>query len=57
MTPVLARTLRSGTLHDFETAARQELADATISQRVVQLVLEGKTTVTEAMKIAGWDEG
>ncbi len=57
MTPALARTLRSGTLHDFEAAAQQELADATIAQRVLQLVLDGKTTVAEAMKIAGWDEG
>jgi hypothetical protein len=57
MTPALARALRSGTLHDFEAAARQELAGGTISQRVLQLVLEGKTTVAEAMKIAGWDEG
>ena len=57
MTPALARTLRSGTLHDFEAAAQQDLAGATIAQRVLQLVLEGKTTVAEAMKIAGWDEG
>ncbi|MCM0043233.1 MAG: GspE/PulE family protein [Burkholderiaceae bacterium] len=57
MTPALARTLRSGTLHDFEAAAQQELAGATIAQHVLQLVLDGKTTVAEAMKIASWDEG
>lgn len=57
MTPALARTLRSGTLHDFEAAAQQELAGATIARRVLQLVLDGKTTISEAMKIAGWDEG
>lgn len=57
MTPALARTLRSDTLHDFEVAAQKELAGATIARRVLQLVLDGKTTIAEAMKIAGWDEG
>ncbi len=56
MTPALARALRGGTLHDFEAAAQAELANATISQRVLQLVLEGKTTISEAMKIAAGDE-
>ncbi len=56
MTPTLARTLRSGTLHDFESAAQAELAGSTISRRVLQLVLDGKTTIAEAMKTAAGGE-
>ncbi len=50
ITPPLARALRGGDLQAFERAAAAEIAGKTITQRVLQLVLSGRTTVSEAMK-------
>jgi MSHA biogenesis protein MshE len=56
MTPPLARALRGGTLQEFETAAHHAMAGSTIAQRVLRLILDGQTTIAEAMKIINWDE-
>ncbi len=50
ITPTLARALRGGDLQEFERAATAIMADKTIAQRVLQLVLAGRTTVSEAMR-------
>ncbi len=56
ITPPLARALRTGALQEFEAAAQAQLKGATMVDRVLRLVLTGKTTVTEAMKIVSSDE-
>ncbi len=56
LTPPLARALRSGSLYEFETAAQIAMSGATISQRVLQLVLNGRTTIVEAMKVVNLDD-
>ncbi len=56
ISPPLARALRGGTLQEFETAAQEAMTGATIAHRVLQLVLDGRTTVAEAMKVVNWDD-
>ncbi len=56
ITPPLARALRGDTLQEFETAAQQAMEGATIAHRVLKLVLDGRTTVAEAMKVVSWDD-
>ena len=56
MTAPLAQALRGGVLSDFETAATQQLEGSTLSCRVIALVLEGRTTIAEAMKVISWGE-
>jgi hypothetical protein len=56
MTPALARSLRSGVLHDFEAAAAGALEGRTIAHQVMALVLQGRTTITEAIKVISWSD-
>ncbi len=56
ITPPLAQALRSGTLQPFEAAAQAQLAGATLADHLLALVLAGRTTVEEAMKIISWGE-
>ena len=56
ITPPLARALRGGTLQEFESAAQETMDGGMIAQRVLRLVLDGRTTVAEAMKVVNWDE-
>ncbi len=56
LTPVLARILRSDGLQEFESAAQQAMAGKTIAHRVLQLVLAGRTTVSEAMKVVSRED-
>ncbi len=56
ITPALAQALRSGTLQPFEAAAREQLAGATLADHLLDLVLAGRTTVEEAMKIISWGD-
>ncbi len=56
ITPPLARALRSGSLQEFEAAAAAQLTGGTIADQVLRLVLRGKTTVAEAMKVVSTEE-
>jgi len=56
ITPTLARSLRSGVLSDFEAAAATELEGDTIVNRVTDLLLQGRTTIAEAIKVISWGE-
>ncbi len=56
ITPPLAQALRSGSLQPFEAAAQEQLAGATLADHLLALVLDGRTTVEEAMKIISWSE-
>ena len=56
ITPTLARSLRSGVLSDFEAAAATELEGNTIVNRVTALLLQGRTTIAEAIKVISWGE-
>lgn len=56
MTPPLARALRGGTLQAFESAAQEAMDGGTIAKCVLRLVLDGRTTIAEAMKVVTWGE-
>ena len=56
ITPPLARALRTGSLQEFESAAAAQLKGSTIADHVLRLVLQGKTTVAEAMKVVSAEE-
>ncbi len=56
ITPPLARALRTGSLQEFEVAAADQLKGGTIADHVLKLVLQGKTTVAEAMKVVSTEE-
>ncbi len=56
ITPPLARALRTGSLQEFEHAAAAQLKGGTIADHVLKLVLQGKTTVAEAMKVVSAEE-
>ncbi len=57
ITPPLARALRTGALQEFESAAHEQLKGSTIADHAVRLVLQGKTTVAEAMKVVSAEDG
>ena len=50
------RALRSGELSEFERVATDYMGNSTIEHRVLALMLEGETTVAEAMKLVSWAE-
>ncbi len=56
ITPALARSLRSGVLSDFEAAAAKALDGSTMADRVIGLVLQGRTTIAEAIKVISWGD-
>jgi len=52
MTPELARAANVSDPNKFLEAARPHLKGRTLIDRALELVFSGRTTVTEAMKVA-----
>ncbi len=52
MTPPLSAAIHSGDSVFFERVARESLGKGSIEHRTLKLVLDGKTTVAEAMNVA-----
>jgi len=53
MTPAVVAAFNSGDPHAYTEAAHQQIGTASLSHHVCALVLEGKTTVAEAMRLLG----
>ncbi|HVC11874.1 MAG TPA: GspE/PulE family protein, partial [Burkholderiales bacterium] len=52
MTPELARTVNQANPNAFVEAARAQLKGRTLADRALEVVLQGRTTVAEAVKVA-----
>ncbi|HVB48934.1 MAG TPA: GspE/PulE family protein, partial [Burkholderiales bacterium] len=52
MTPELARAVNQANPNAFVEAARAQLKGRTLSDRALEVVLQGRTTVAEAVKVA-----
>ncbi len=51
MTPLLSEAIHKADPIHFENLARKQMADNSLSHRALELVLQGKTTISEAMSV------
>jgi MSHA biogenesis protein MshE len=51
MTPLLSEAIHKADPLHFETLARKQMADKSLVHRALELVLQGKTTISEAMSV------
>jgi MSHA biogenesis protein MshE len=51
MTPLLSEAIHKADPIHFESLARKQMADNSLVHHALELVLQGKTTISEAMSV------